>query len=102
MSAIAFPVMRTRGHLLFERNLMVYRRTWLTLISGFFEPMFYLFSIGIGLGHFVGTIHGVSNSEWGPVSRCVTWPSTQTLPSRWTQSARTAQASFRTGRRPTR
>ena len=44
----------TRAHLLFERNLMVYRRSWLTLISGFFEPLFYLFSLGIGLGHFVG------------------------------------------------
>src|SRR5581483_1292583 len=33
----------TRAHLLFERNLMVYRRTWLTIVSGFFEPIFYLF-----------------------------------------------------------
>ena len=64
MSAVAFPVVRTRGRLLFERNLMVYRRTWLTLISGFFEPMFYLFSIGLGLGHFVGNIHGVSYASY--------------------------------------
>ena len=34
---------------------MVYRRTWLTIFSGFFEPLFYLFSLGLGLGHFVGT-----------------------------------------------
>jgi lipooligosaccharide transport system permease protein len=64
VSAIAIPVVRTRGRLLFERNLMVYRRTWLTLISGFFEPMFYLFSIGLGLGHFVGKIHGVSYASY--------------------------------------
>jgi len=53
----------TRAHLLFERNLMVYRRTWLTIISGFFEPIFYLFSLGLGLGHFVGRVHGVSFVE---------------------------------------
>jgi lipooligosaccharide transport system permease protein len=39
---------------------MVYRRTWLTIVSGFFEPLFYLFSLGIGLGHFVGHVNGVS------------------------------------------
>ena len=49
----------TRAHLLFERNVMVYRRTWLTIISGFFEPLFYLFSLGLGLGHFVGVVNGV-------------------------------------------
>ena len=45
-----------RGTLLFERNLMVYRRTWLIIFSGFFEPVFYLFSMGIGLGHYVGKV----------------------------------------------
>src|SRR5207245_4057829 len=54
----------TRAHLLFERNLMVYRRTWLTIISGFFEPIFYLFSLGLGLGHFVGRVHGVSYASY--------------------------------------
>jgi lipooligosaccharide transport system permease protein len=39
---------------------MVYRRTWLTILSGFFEPLFYLFSLGLGLGHFVGRVNGVS------------------------------------------
>jgi lipooligosaccharide transport system permease protein len=57
-------LLHTRGHLLFERNLMVYRRTWLTLISGFFEPLFYLFSLGLGLGGFVGTVHGVSYAAY--------------------------------------
>jgi lipooligosaccharide transport system permease protein len=45
-----------RGALLFERNLMVYRRTWLIIFSGFFEPVFYLVSMGIGLGHYVGKV----------------------------------------------
>jgi lipooligosaccharide transport system permease protein len=48
----------SRGHLLFERNLMVYRRAWMVIFSGVFEPLFYLFSMGIGLGHFVGKVPG--------------------------------------------
>jgi lipooligosaccharide transport system permease protein len=61
---LARRVLQTRGHLLFERNLMVYRRTWLTIISGFFEPLFYLFSLGIGLGHYVGRVNGVSYAAY--------------------------------------
>ena len=56
MSSYAFP--GARGRLLFERNLMVYRRTWMIIFSGVFEPLFYLFSMGIGLGHFVGKVPG--------------------------------------------
>ena len=41
---------------IFERNFMVYRRQWLMLVSGFFEPLFYLLSIGIGLNHLVGNL----------------------------------------------
>jgi lipooligosaccharide transport system permease protein len=59
-----FALTRTRGHLLFERNLMVYRRAWMTIFSGFFEPLFYLLSLGFGLGHFVGTFHGVSYASY--------------------------------------
>jgi lipooligosaccharide transport system permease protein len=47
-----------RGRLIFERNLMVYRRAWMVIFSGVFEPLFYLFSMGIGLGHFVGKVPG--------------------------------------------
>jgi lipooligosaccharide transport system permease protein len=56
-----------RGALLFERNLMVYRRTWLLIVSGFFEPLFYLFSMGIGLGHYVGKVpvEGVGLVSYG-------------------------------------
>ena len=39
-----------------ERNFLVYRRIWLIVFSGFFEPLFYLFSIGIGLGRLVGDV----------------------------------------------
>ncbi|HEY5120813.1 MAG TPA: ABC transporter permease [Acidimicrobiales bacterium] len=41
---------------IFERNFMVYRSQWLMLVSGFFEPLFYLLSIGIGLNKLVGPI----------------------------------------------
>jgi lipooligosaccharide transport system permease protein len=59
VTALSLALPRTRAHLLFERNIMVYRRAWLTIISGFFEPLFYLFSLGLGLGHYVGPVHGV-------------------------------------------
>jgi lipooligosaccharide transport system permease protein len=45
-----------RAGLLIERNLMVYRRGWLVIVSGFFEPLFYLLSIGLGIGALVGAI----------------------------------------------
>lgn len=42
---------------LVERNILVYRRQWVLLISGFFEPFFYLLSIGVGLNKLVGALH---------------------------------------------
>jgi lipooligosaccharide transport system permease protein len=54
----AAAIAGSRGRLLFERNLMVYRRAWMIIVSGVFEPLFYLFSMGIGLGHFVGKVPG--------------------------------------------
>ena len=41
-----------------ERNLLVYKHGWLILLSGFFEPLFYLLSIGFGLGQLVGEVRG--------------------------------------------
>ena len=41
---------------LVERNVRVYRREWLVLVSGFLEPVFYLFSIGIGVSKLVGDV----------------------------------------------
>jgi lipooligosaccharide transport system permease protein len=40
-----------------ERNVYVYRRGWIFLVSGFFEPFFYLLSIGVGLSGLVGPLH---------------------------------------------
>jgi lipooligosaccharide transport system permease protein len=47
-----------RAWLLIERNLFVYRSGWLVLLSGFFEPLFYLLSIGFGIGGLVGDVPG--------------------------------------------
>jgi lipooligosaccharide transport system permease protein len=43
---------------LIERNLFVYRRQWTIIVSGFFEPLFYLGGIGYGLGRLVGDVAG--------------------------------------------
>jgi lipooligosaccharide transport system permease protein len=37
------------------RNVVVGRRSWL-LVSGFFEPVFFLLAIGIGVGSLVGDV----------------------------------------------
>ncbi len=39
--------------LLVLRNYVVYRRYWKLFITGFLEPIFYLFSIGIGVGQLI-------------------------------------------------
>jgi lipooligosaccharide transport system permease protein len=36
----------------------VYRHVWLVLISGVAEPLFYLLSVGVGIGGLVGTVAG--------------------------------------------
>jgi len=48
-----------RGSLfLVERHALVYRHTWLVFVSGVVEPLFYLLSIGVGLGQLVGSVNG--------------------------------------------
>lgn len=39
--------------LLLYRNYLAYRRGWYFFVTGFLEPVFYLFSIGIGVGALV-------------------------------------------------
>ena len=41
---------------------MVYRRTWIILFSGFFEPLFYLYALGVGLGALIGNVPGTNLS----------------------------------------
>jgi lipooligosaccharide transport system permease protein len=44
---------RTSGWPLVRRNLRVYRTSWLVFLTGFLEPVFYLFSIGVGVGQLI-------------------------------------------------
>lgn len=60
MSAAARPTASDgfpARHLL-ERNLRVYKRIWPAVLSGAFEPAFYLFAVGVGLGALVGDVAG--------------------------------------------
>lgn len=41
---------------LVRRNTTAWKHAWPTLVSGFFEPVFYLFSLGVGLGALVGEV----------------------------------------------
>ena len=51
---IAYP----RVQKVVERNALAYRRMWPLFVAGFFEPILFLFSIGIGVGELVGTVAG--------------------------------------------
>jgi lipooligosaccharide transport system permease protein len=46
-----------RSRRLVQRNLLVYKRGWMVIFSGFFEPLFYLLGIGYGLGSLVPPLH---------------------------------------------
>jgi lipooligosaccharide transport system permease protein len=65
----AFPLTSTfligsrRSFRLVERNLYVYRHGWLVILSGFFEPLFYLLGIGFGIGTLVGSVMGPGGQE---------------------------------------
>ena len=51
-SGLVASLLRSRR--LVQRNLLVYKRGWMGIFSGFFEPLFYLLGIGYGLGTLVG------------------------------------------------
>jgi lipooligosaccharide transport system permease protein len=53
-SGLVASLLRSRR--LVQRNLLVYKRGWMVIFSGFFEPLFYLLGIGYGLGTLVGGI----------------------------------------------
>ncbi len=54
-----WPVLR-RSVRMVQRSLVVYRHDWMVIFSGFFEPLFYLLSLGIGLGGMVPEVDGLS------------------------------------------
>jgi lipooligosaccharide transport system permease protein len=47
-----------RAQRIWEKNFIAYRRLWKVVFSGFFEPVFYLFAVGIGVGALVGDVPG--------------------------------------------
>ena len=47
-----------RARVLIERSLLVNRRIWMSFVSGFFEPLLYLLSLGVGLGSLVPEFPG--------------------------------------------
>jgi len=63
-SALARPFRPgVRAVHLLERNALLYRRNPMVIISGFFEPVFYLVGIGFGLGRLVGGVSGPGGAE---------------------------------------
>ncbi len=53
-SGLVASLLRSRR--LVQRNLLVYKRGWMVIFSGFFEPLFYLLGIGYGLGSLIGNV----------------------------------------------
>lgn len=53
---IPMPAGAGLARMLVERNVRSYKHFWVTVVSGFFEPVFYLFAMGIGLGALIGRI----------------------------------------------
>ena len=49
--AVATP--HTTGWEIVRRNYLVYRSSWLVFLTGFLEPVLYLFSIGVGVGQLI-------------------------------------------------
>ena len=54
----------SRAPVVIERAFMSYRRLLGVIVSGFFEPLFYLLSIGIGLGKLTGAVDGVPYTDF--------------------------------------
>jgi lipooligosaccharide transport system permease protein len=46
-----------------ERNRFIFRRGWMVIFSGFFEPVFFLLGIGFGLGSLIGTVTGPEGTQ---------------------------------------
>ncbi len=45
-----------RARRMVERNILVYRHQWIIIVSGAFEPIFYLLGLGLGLGALIDTV----------------------------------------------
>ncbi len=47
-----------KARMLVARSALASRSVWLAIVSGFFEPFFYLLAMGQGLGSLIGTVAG--------------------------------------------
>jgi len=57
MGKFAEGVYSGRAHASLERSWIAFKQsTWLVVLSGFLEPVLYLFAFGYGLQKFVGTV----------------------------------------------
>jgi lipooligosaccharide transport system permease protein len=54
-----------RARAVVERTMTVNGRTWLTVLSGFFEPLFYLLGLGYGFAKLVGDVTGPDGTPIG-------------------------------------
>jgi len=54
------PPSLRRSSRMFQRNMIVYKHIWVIIVSGFFEPVFYLLGIGLGLGAMIGQVDGIA------------------------------------------
>jgi lipooligosaccharide transport system permease protein len=66
---VPLPPLRSNGWRLVERNFLVYKRGWAVFLTGFLEPVFYLFSIGVGVASLVGSF--TLNGETVPYTEFV-------------------------------
>ena len=64
MNVAQFLPSPRRSRRMVQRNLLVYKHGWMVIFSGFFEPVFYLFSLGLGLGGMVRGVEGISYAAY--------------------------------------
>jgi lipooligosaccharide transport system permease protein len=58
------PLYSRNARAVVSRGLLATRSTnWLVMLSGFFEPVLFLISMGVGLGSIVGTVQGPGGGE---------------------------------------
>lgn len=60
---VPIPAGAGMARMLVERNVRAYKHGWIALVTGFAEPVMYLFSLGIGIGALVQTVTTDSGAE---------------------------------------
>lgn len=63
VASLPVPAGAGLARMVLERNVVCFRRGWIALVTGFAEPVFYLFSLGLGLGAIVRTVETGAGAE---------------------------------------